>query len=61
MADDNELDYIVKNSQRVFGLSAQYENNQYVEEFTKQCNVMFAYGTYVLEGKVDSKFSLGNI
>ena len=61
MADDNELDYIVKNSQRVFGLSAQYENNQYVEEFTKQCNVMFVYGTYVLEGKVDSTFSLGNI
>ena len=41
MADDNELDYIVKNSQKVFGLSAQYENNQYVEESTKQCNVMF--------------------
>ena len=61
MADDNELDYIVKNSQRVFGLSAQYENNQYVAEFTKQCNVMFVYGTYVLEGKVDSTFSLGNI
>ena len=61
MAGDNELDYIVKNSQRVFGLSAQYENNQYIEEFTKQCNAMFVYETYVLEGKVDSKFSLGNI
>ena len=61
MADDNELDYTIKNSLRVLGSSAQYENNQYIEEFTKQCNVMFVYGTYVLEGKVDSKFSLGNI
>lgn len=25
-ADDNEFDYIVKNSQRVLGLSVQYEN-----------------------------------
>ena len=35
MAVDDEFDYIVKNSQRVLGLSAQYENHQYVEEFTK--------------------------
>ena len=34
MADD-EFDHIVKNSQRVLGLSVQYENHQYVEEFTK--------------------------
>ena len=38
MADD-EFDYIVKNSQRLLGLSVQYENRQYIEEFTKQCNV----------------------
>ena len=60
MADD-EFDYIVKNSQRVLGLSVQYENHQYVEEFTKQCNVTFVYGTYALEGEADSKFSLSNI
>ena len=59
MADDNELDYIIKNSQRVLGLSAQYENNQHVKEFAKQCNVMFIYGTYELEGEEDSKFSSG--
>ena len=35
MADDDEFNYIVKNSQRVLGLSVQYENHQYVEEFTK--------------------------
>ena len=58
IADDDEFDYIVKNSQRVFGLSIQYENHQYVEEFTKQRNVMFIYGTYALEGEEDSKFSL---
>ena len=61
MAVDDEFDYIVKNSQRVLGLSAQYENHRYVEEFTKQCNVMFIYGTYVLEGEADAKFSLGDI
>ena len=60
MADD-EFDYIVKNSQRVLGLNIQYENHRYVEEFTKQCNVMFIYGTYALEGEADSKFSLGDI
>ena len=43
MADDDEFGYIVKNSQRVLGLSIQYENHRYVEEFAKQCNVMFIY------------------
>ena len=61
MADDDEFDYIVKNSQRVLGLSIQYENHPYVEEFTKQCNVMFVYGTYALEWEADSKFSLRDI
>ena len=61
MADDDEFDYIVKNSQRALGLSVQYKNHPYIEEFTKQCNVMFIYGTYVLEGEADSKFSLGDM
>ena len=61
MADDDELDHIVKNSQRVLRLNDQYENHPYIEEFTKKCNVMFVYGTYVLEGEVDSKFSLSDI
>ena len=61
MADDDEFDYIYKNSQRVLGLSVQYENHPYVEEFTKQCSVMFIYGTYTLEGEADSKFSLSDI
>ena len=61
MADDDEFDHIVKNSQRVLRLNDQYENHPYVEEFTKECNVMFVYGTYVLEGEVDAKFSLGDV
>ena len=61
MVDDDEFDYIVKNSQGVLRLNAQYENYPYVEEFTKQCSVMFIYGTYVLEGEVDVKFSLSVI
>ena len=60
MADD-ELDYILENSQRILGLIGQYENHQYVEKFIKQCHVMFVYGTYVLEGETDSKFSLSDI
>ena len=51
IADDDEFDDIVKNSQRVLRLNAQYENHPYVEELTKECNVMFIYETYVLEGE----------
>ena len=61
MADDDEFDRIVRNSQMVLKLNAQYENLPYVEEFTKECNFMFVYETYVLEGEADAKFSLGDI
>ena len=61
MADDDKFEYIVKNSQRVLRLNDQYENHPYVEEFTKECNVMFVYGTYVLEGEADAKFYLDDI
>ena len=61
MADDDEFDHIVKNSQRVLKLNDQYENHPYVEEFTKERSVMFVYGTYILEGEADGKFSLGDI
>ena len=61
MADDDEFDYIVKNSQRVLKLRGQYENHPYVEEFQKHCNIMFIYGTYALEGETDAKFSLSDI
>ena len=61
MVDDDECDYIIKNSQRVLGLNIQYENHPYAEEFTKECSVVFVYGTYLLEGETDAKFSLGDI
>ena len=61
MADDDEFNHIAKNSQRMLKLKTQYENHPYVEEFTKGCNVMFVYGTYVLEGQADAKFSLDDI
>ena len=61
MADDDEFVHIVKNSQRVLRLNDQYEIHPYVEEFTKGCNVMLVYGTYVLEVEVDAKLSLGDI
>ena len=61
MADDDEFDYIAKKSQRVLKLNNQYENHPYTQEFTKDCNVMFVYGTYFLEGEADAKFSLGDI
>ena len=59
--NDDAFDYMVKNLQRVLGLSVQYENHPYVEEFTKQCNVMFMHRTYAFEGEADSKFSLSDI
>ena len=61
MVDDDEFDHIVKNSQRVLKLNDQYENHPYAEEFTKECDVMFIYGTYVIEGEADAEFSLGDI
>ena len=61
MADDDAFDHIVKNSQKVLKLSNQYKNHLCVEEFTKKCNVMFVYRTYVFEGEADAKFSLGNV
>ena len=54
-------DYIVKNSQRVLKLNAQYENHPHVEEFTKERSIMFVYGTYLLEGEEDANFSLVDI
>ena len=61
MAGHDEFEHIVKNSQSVLKLNAQYENHLYVEEFTKECNVMFVYGTNVLEEEADAKFSLDDI
>ena len=61
MEDDDEYDHVIKNSQRVLRLNDQYKNHPYAQEFTKGRNVMFVYGTYVLEGKVFAKFSLDDI
>ena len=61
MGDDDEFDHIAKNSQRVLRLNDQYKNHPYIEAFTKECHVMFVYGTYVLEGEADAKFSLDDI
>ena len=61
MTDDDEFDHILEISQRVLKLKAQYENHPYVEEFTKQCSVMFIYGTYILEGEADAKIFLSEI
>ena len=61
MTNDDELDHILENSLRVLKLNAQYENHPYAEEFTKECSAMFIYGTYVLEGEANARFSLGEI
>ena len=61
MLDDDVFDHIVKNSKRVLKLKDQYKNHPYVEEFRKECSVMFVYGTYVLEGEADAKSSLDDI
>ena len=56
MVDDDEFEHIVRNSQRVLKLNDQYKNHPFVEQFTKECNVMFFYGS-----KIDAKFHLGDI
>ena len=61
IADDNEFDHIVKNSQRMLRLNDQYENHRYVEELTKECNVILVYNTFILEREVDAIVSLGDI
>ena len=61
MADDDKFNHILENSQRVLRLNNQHENHPYIEEFTKERNVIFVYGICVLEGEADSKFSLSNI
>ena len=61
MADDDEFYHVIKNSQKVLGLNYQYENHPYAKEFTKNCNVKFVYGTYVLEGEADANFFLNEI
>ena len=61
MTDDHEFGRILENLQRILKLNAQYENHLYVEEFTKECSVIFLYRTYVVEGEADAKFSLGKL
>ena len=61
MADDDKFEHMVKNSQKVLRLNDQYKNHPYVEEFTKECNVMFVYGAYILEGEADAKCSFDDI
>ena len=50
MADDDDFNHIVQNSQRVLKKNAQYENHPYTEKFTKGRSVIFVYETYILEG-----------
>ena len=54
---NDEFDHIVENSHKVVKLSTQYEDHPYVEIFTKEYSIMLIFGTYVLEGEVDVKFS----
>ena len=61
MTDDDKFGRILENLQRILKLNAQYENHLYVEEFTKECSVIFLYRTYVVEGEADAKFSLGKL
>ena len=61
MTDDDEFGRILENLLRILKLNAQYENHLYVEEFTKECSVIFLYRTYVVEGEADAKFSLGKL
>ena len=54
--NNDELDRINIKAPRVLNLRAQCENHPYAEEFTKEHNAAFTYGTYVLEGDVNANF-----
>ena len=42
MKSTSELDHIITNAQRVLKLKTQYENHPYIEEFKKECSIVFA-------------------
>ena len=57
MADEDEFSNIKSKITEVKRLTSKRKDHPYVDEFMKECMVMFAYGTYVSEGEIDPNFS----
>ena len=61
MSDDAEYSHVLHKISGVSNLTREQKNHKYVEEFLVQWNIIFAYGTYLLEGeiaaRVDPSFS----
>lgn len=58
MKNNNELDHIITNAQRVLKLTSRYETHTYVEKFTKEYHIVSIYKVYFLEGELDANFDL---
>ena len=58
MENNDELDHIIKNSQRVLKLSTKCKNHPFAEKFKRDYNVVFTQRKYVLQGEADANFSL---
>ena len=58
LENNTEFDHIITKLQTALKLCVQYENHTYVEEFTKECNVVFIYRIYILEGEKGASFFL---
>lgn len=59
--DNIEFDHTIANGQKILKLNAQYYQYSCLEEFTKEINVVFIHGTYVLDGKKGSNFSFSEL
>lgn len=59
--DNIEFDHTIANGQKILKLNAQYYQHSCLEEFTKEINVVFIHGTYVLDGKKGSNFSFSEL
>ena len=55
MVDDVEYEHVKNKVNILSELTQKRKNHIYVDEFLKEWNVIFARGTYALEGEIDDK------
>ena len=55
MVDDIEYEHVKNKVNILSELTQKRKNHIYVDEFLKEWNVIFARGTYALEGEIDDK------
>ena len=53
MADEDEFSHLKSRITEVKRLTSKYKNHPYIDEFMREWKVIFSYGTYMLEGKIN--------